>query len=137
MTNLKLWTSYVSPATMEALPNYNILPVFIIRNISNSSLIGKYSGTAIHQRIFAPSYELFKSYKYDKLISDEEFEKGYLIELSKLNIPKIMDKLFTMANTCWAKGIAFMGYGKFDEDYRSIFSDFMNRYGYDIKEISL
>jgi uncharacterized protein YeaO (DUF488 family) len=129
-TNLKYWTSYVSPATMEAIPKNSILPIFVIRTISNSSLIGKYSGTSVHVKELAPSYDLFKSYKYDKLITREEFEKKYLIELSQTNVLKIMERITGMANSCGAIGVAFMGYGKYDEDYRDILATFLNGYGY-------
>jgi uncharacterized protein YeaO (DUF488 family) len=130
MTNLKYWTSYVSPATMESLPKNNLLPIFVIRNISNSSLIGKYSNTPIHIRELTPSYELFKSYKYDNLISREEFEKKYLIELSQISIEKVMEKIEGMANSCNAIGVALLGYGKYEEDYRSILAGFLEGYGY-------
>jgi uncharacterized protein YeaO (DUF488 family) len=129
-TNLKYWTSYVSPAIMESLKKHNILPIFIIRTISNSPLIGKYSGSPIHLKSLTPSYELFKSYKYDNIISREEFEKRYLIELSQLSIEKIMDKVEGMANSCNAIGIALLGYGKYEEDYRNILSGFLEGYGY-------
>lgn len=137
-TNLKYWTSYVSPATMESLPQNNILPIFVIRTIANSSLIGKYSGTSIHLRELAPSYELFKSYKYDSQITREEFEKRYLIELSQINILKIMDRIEGMARSCNATGVVFMGYGKYDEDYRNILAEFLEGFGYDkINELIL
>jgi uncharacterized protein YeaO (DUF488 family) len=129
-TNLKYWTSYVSPAIMESLKGHNILPIFIIRTISNSPLIGKYSGTPIHLKGLTPSYELFKSYKYDSLISREEFEKKYLIELSQISIEKIMEKIEGMANSCNAIGVALLGYGKYEEDYRSILAGFLEGYGY-------
>lgn len=129
-TNLKYWTSFVSPAMMEALPKNNILPIFVIRTISNSSLIGKYSGTSIHVKELAPSYDLFKSYKYDGLISREEFEKKYLIELSQTNVLKIMNRITGMAYSCKAIGVAFLGYGKYEEDYRDILSTFLEGYGY-------
>lgn len=129
-TNLKYWTSFVSPATMEELPKNSILPIFVIRTISNSSLIGKYSGTSVHIKELAPSYDLFKSYKYDGLISREEFEKKYLIELSQINIPRIMDRITGMACSCGAIGVAFLGYGKYEEDYRDILGTFLTGYGY-------
>ena len=129
-TNLKYWTSYVSPAIMESLTRHNILPIFIIRTISNSPLIGKYSGTPIHMKGLTPSYELFKSYKYDQLISREDFEKRYLIELSQIEIEKFMDKIEGMANSCNAIGVALLGYGKYDEDYRNILANFLEGYGY-------
>ena len=130
MTNLKYWTSYVSPATMESLPKNNLLPIFVIRNISNSSLIGKYSNTPIHIRELTPSYELFKSYKYDQQITREDFEKKYLIELSNAGVLRIMERLDTMANSCGAQGIVFMGYGKYDDDYRNILAGFLEGFGY-------
>lgn len=137
--NLKFWTSYVSPTTMELLPKNNILPIFVIRKISNSNLIGGYSGTSVHVKELSPSYELLRDYKYEGKIGIEEFEKGYIIELSQLNIEKIMGRICSMAQSCSATGVAFMGYGKFEEDYRSILSRFLSSYGHygEIKEIIL
>ena len=82
--------------------------------------------------------ELFKSYKYDSQITREEFEKRYLIELSQVNVLKIMDKIEGMARSCNANGIVFMGYGKYDEDYRSILAEFLEGFGYEkINELIL
>lgn len=139
MVTLKYWTSYVSPGTMKYLPKQGILPIFAIRKISGSTLIGGYSGTSIHLKELSPSYELFKKYRYDGEITREEFEKGYIIELSQLNIEKIMGRISSMAKSCNAIGVAFMGYGQFEEDYRGILSRFLSSYGLfgEVKELIL
>ena len=41
-----------------------------------------------------------------------------------------MDKIEGMANSCNAVGIALLGYGKYEEDYRNILSGFLEGYGY-------
>ena len=54
---LQIKTSYVSPLTLKVLPENGYLPIFIIRSIYNSDLIGKYSGTAVHMKELSPSSE--------------------------------------------------------------------------------
>ncbi len=50
---LQVKTSFVSPVTLKIFTENGYLPIFIIRNISNSELIGKYNGTAVHFRNLA------------------------------------------------------------------------------------
>ena len=73
---LQVKTSFVSPVTLKIFTENGYLPIFIIRNISNSELIGKYNGTAVHFRNLAPSTELFRA-KRDGLIDFTEFSKRY------------------------------------------------------------
>ena len=73
-TDLKIYTSFVSPLTLPMFTENGLLPIFIIRNISNSKLIGKYSRTKVHCKFLAPSTELFRL-RRDNKITNEEYQK--------------------------------------------------------------
>ena len=76
-SNLNIITSFVSPENLNTITKeLNYLPVFVIRNIANSVLIGKYSGTSIHFRDFAPSTQLYQLWR-DKKIDQTQYEKLY------------------------------------------------------------
>lgn len=126
---LQIKTSYVSPVTLETLTKNGYLPIFIIRNISNSDLIGKYSGTAVHFRCLAPSTELFRA-KRDGLIDLEEFAKRYIIEMSEINLTEVIGKLNYLCSLSGAKGVVLMGYGSDDTVcHRSILRSLLNESG--------
>jgi uncharacterized protein YeaO (DUF488 family) len=109
-TDLKIYTGFVSPVTVPELIKNNYLPIFIIRSIKNSQVIGKYEGTTIHFKELAPSYELFHELR-DGKIGREEFEKRYIIEISKINLFETVKKLDYLAKLSNAKGVVLMGYG--------------------------
>ena len=97
-SELKINTSFVSPLTLEKFKASNILPIFIIRNIDRSDLIGKYSGSPVHFKELSPSSELFRR-KRDKTISIEEFKKLYVIEITgKVDLKKIIDRLESLVS---------------------------------------
>lgn len=126
---LQIKTSYVSPLTLKVFPEHGYLPIFIIRNIYNSKLIGKYSGTAIHMKELAPSNELFRA-KRDGQIDQEEFAKRYIIEMSRVNFMETLGKFNYLASLSDAKGIVLMGYGEDDQlCHRSILRDLLNETG--------
>ncbi len=137
-SNLKIYTSFVSPKNLIDIINNNLLPIFIIRNIKNSDLIGKYSDTAIHFKYLSPSDELYQS-RRDRKITREEYEKKYIIELSEQpNFLNTIKKLEQLANLCNADGVVLLDYG-FDnrESHRDILSKILNNLDvleYKIKE---
>ena len=108
-SKLKIYTSYVSPMTLDAIVKHNILPIFIIRSIHNSQLIGQYSDTSIHFKDLAPSTELFRA-RRDGLISDLEFDKRYIIEMSRINFQDTIKQLDYLASLCGASCVALLGY---------------------------
>lgn len=128
-SKLKIYTSYVSPLTLEAVVKKNILPIFIIRSIHNSQLIGKYSDTAIHFKNLAPSDTLFRN-RRDGIISDIEFKKGYIIEMSRVNFQETIRKLDYLASLSGASGVVLMGYGSsYESCHRKILSELLNGSG--------
>lgn len=125
-SKLNLYTSFVSPMTLDATVKANILPVFIIRSIHNSQLIGQYSDTAIHFKQLAPSTELFRA-RRDGLITFLEFQKKYVIEMSEINFQDTTKRLDYLASLCNASGVVLMGYGSdYNLCHRKILSELLN-----------
>lgn len=128
-SKLIIKTSFVSPITMKTFVESDYLPIFIIRNISNSTLIGQYANTSIHFKNLAPSNELYRS-KRDGIIDFNEFEKRYIIEISNVNLQSIITKLEYLAKLSGAKGIVLLGYGSDNKIcHRSILASLLNNSG--------
>lgn len=126
-SELKIYTSFVSPENLIDIVKNNLLPIFILRNIKNSVLIGKYSDTAIHFKYLAPSDELYQS-RRDNKITREEYEKRYIIELSKqpdlVNTVKKLEKLVSLCN---ADGVVLLDYGiDGKESHRGILANILS-----------
>lgn len=125
-SNLKINTSFVSPITLKMFIEHNYLPIFILRNISNSNLIGKYSNTSIHLKDLAPSNELFRE-KRDMIIDFNEFTKRYIIEISHVDFSQLISKLENLAKVSGAERIVLLGYGSDNTIcYRSILAGLLN-----------
>lgn len=126
-SNLKIYTSFVSPKNLTDIIEDNLLPIFILRNIKKSGLIGKYSDTAIHIKDLAPSDRLYQI-RRDRKISREEYEKRYIIELSEQpNFQNIIRKLEKLVELCGADGVVLLDYGSGNnESHRNILSNLLN-----------
>jgi uncharacterized protein YeaO (DUF488 family) len=126
-SELRVYTSFVSPKNLIDIINNNLLPIFIIRNIKNSELIGKYSDTVIHFKNLAPSDKLYQT-RRDGFITREEYEKRYIIELSKQpNFQNTIKKLEQLSNICNADGVVILDYGSDGkESHRTILADLLN-----------
>lgn len=128
-SKLEIKTSFVSPITLKIFSEQGYLPIFIIRNIKPSELIGKYSDTSIHFKNLAPSNELFRA-KRDSIIDFEEFSKRYIIEVSEVNLQKIIERLEYLAGLSGAKGVVLLGYGSDNKIcHRSILASLLNESG--------
>lgn len=126
---MKIYTSFVSPITLKLFCDNNILPIFIIRSIKNSDLIGKFEGSAIHFKELSPSSELFRQ-KRDGVIDQTEFEKRYAIEISNTDIPKIIEKIKYLANLSNTDKVVLLGYGSNNLIcHRHVLSDIFNESG--------
>lgn len=136
-SELIVYTSYVSEENLEIIvKELNLLPVFILRSIRNSELIGKYSGSAIHFRNLAPTSPLYQAYR-DGLIDFTEYTKRYLIELSDIKMYEVIGKLESLCNVSEAEGIVLLGYGEdLSTSHRKILSDFINSSGLLEKQIT-
>lgn len=128
-SDLKIKTSFVSPVTLKLFSEKGYLPIFIIRNIKTSELIGKFSDTYIHLKELAPSDELFRE-KRDSIIDFKEFSKKYIIEISKINLGKIVEKLDYLRKISGAEGVVLLGYGSDDKAcHRSLLASLLNESG--------
>lgn len=129
-SELKINTSFVSPATLERFRSNNILPIFIVRNIENSELIGQYSGSPVHLKELSPSNELFRK-KRDKALSIEEFKKLYAIEITeRVDLKRIIDKLESLVELSGARSVVLLGYGSdYDSCHRSVLAKILNGSG--------
>lgn len=129
-SELKINTSFVSPATLERFRSNNILPIFIVRNIENSELIGQYSGSPVHLKELSPSNELFRK-KRDKALSIDEFKKLYAIEITeRVDLKRVVDKLESLVELSGARSIVLLGYGSdYDSCHRSVLAKILNGSG--------
>jgi hypothetical protein len=129
-SELKINTSFVSPATLERFRSNNILPIFIVRNIENSELIGQYSGSPVHLKELSPSNELFRK-KRDKALSIDEFKKLYAIEITeRVDLKRVIDKLESLVELSGARSVVLLGYGSdYDSCHRSVLAKILNGSG--------
>ena len=128
-TELKIYTSFVSPLTLKMFTSKGLLPIFIIRNIGNSELIGKYSDTAVHFRDLAPSNETFREWR-DKKITDEEYLKKYACEIGNIDLEQFLRDLEGLVEVSGAKGIVLLGYGQQSKRcHRSVLREILNNSG--------
>lgn len=137
--DLLIYTSYVSPANMKMFEKNELLPIFILRNIRNSKLIGKYSDSAVHFKDLSPSNALYQA-KRDKKISIEEFKEDYKREISNIPLENILKRLKSLAEISNAKAIVLLGYGSDSSVcHRTVLSELLNQSGLlstPIKEIA-
>lgn len=128
-SNLKIYTSFVSPWTFPIIVEKNLLPILVVRNISNSEVVGKYSGSAIHFRDLAPSTELYR-HKRDGLITNDEYQKRYALEMSHVNLEKTIRTWELLRECSGADGIVILGYGSREENcHRGTLSLLLNESG--------
>lgn len=129
-SELKINTSFVSPATLERFRSNNILPIFIVRNIENSELIGQYSGSPVHLKELSPSNELFRK-KRDKALSIDEFKKLYAIEITeRVDLKRVVDKLESLVELSGARSVVLLGYGSdYESCHRSVLAKILNGSG--------
>lgn len=129
--NFNVHTSFVSPWTWKHLVSEgNYLPIIVVRNIRNSSVIGHLNDTAVHFRELSPSNELYRL-KRDGIIDLVEFQKRYLIELSNVSLNSVIERFNQLFNVSGAKGIVIFGYGS-DKNlcHRSTLASLLDSTGY-------
>ena len=134
---MKIYTSYISKENIEELVRLNYLPMFIIRNMRDSKLLGPYSDTCLHLRELSPSTELLWEFKKGE-IDREEYRKRYLLELidRRLSFTDLMVKFKTLDEMVSASGIVLLGYSKDPENcHRRYLAEFLEGLtGYVIEE---
>jgi len=110
MYDINLITSFVTPYTLNYFIKKELLPVFILRSIRNSDLIGKYSDSAVHFKDLSPSNELFQA-RRDKKIGIKEYKQRYLDEIKHIDLNQILRRFANLREISGAKGIVLMSYG--------------------------
>ena len=129
-SGLTVYTSFISKENLEiVVKELNLLPIFILRSIRNSELIGKYSGSAIHFRNLSPTSPLFQAYR-DGLIDFTEYKKRFLIELSEVKLYKVVEKFESLCNISGSEGVVLFALGEDPElSHRKVLSDLINSSG--------
>lgn len=128
-SELKVYTSFVSPLSLPEFIDKGLLPIFIVRSIGNSELIGKYNGSPVHFRHLAPSVDLFRK-KRDRLITLDEFKKSYAIEVSKVPLDRVLEDLESLVEISGASGVVLLGYGSSRENcHREVLANILNESG--------
>lgn len=120
---INFYSACVTPEMLKKVVEKNYLPIFVIRHIANSSLIGKYSHTAVHIPELSPSSILFQSFR-DNFLTYEEFEKEYRKELSVVDFPHFYHRFEIMTDLCNTDTVVLLGYGKdYEISTRKILAD--------------
>jgi uncharacterized protein YeaO (DUF488 family) len=129
MYDIEISTSFVSPYTLNYFIKNNILPIFILRSIHNSNLIGKYSDSAVHFKDFSPSNELFQA-RRDRKIEIEEYKQKYLDEIKHIDLNQTLKRLTNLQKISGAVGVVLMSYGSNPLGcHRTFLSEYLNSSG--------
>lgn len=134
---MKIYTSFISRENLDLLVSLNYLPMFIIRNMRDSKLIGQYSDTCLHLRNLSPSTELLNQFR-NNLISREEYKNQYLLELvlRRISFSDLIMKFKALDQMVSSSGIVLLGYNENpDLCHRRFLAEFMEKLtGYKINE---
>ena len=129
MYNIQITTSFVAPYTLKYFIKKEILPIFILRSIRNSDLIGKYSDSAVHFKDLSPSNELFQA-RRDRKIEIEEYKQRYLEEIKHIDLNQVLHRLTNLQEISGAQGIVLMSYGGNPiGSHRTFLSEYLNDSG--------
>ena len=111
-SQLQIYTSFVSVKNLKRCTDLNLVPIFAMKKIFNSEIIGIYSGTALHFPELSPSNELYHNF-IDNKIDFDSYIESYKEELvSDLDLNEIISKLEMLADLCEASGVVLMTYGR-------------------------
>ena len=129
MYDLEIITSFVTPYTLNYFIKDNLLPIFILRSIRNSELIGKYSDSAVHFKGLSPSNELFQA-RRDRKIEIEEYKRRYLDEVKHIDLNQVLKRFTNLKEISGAKGIVLMSYGGNPVGcHRTFLAEYLNNSG--------
>lgn len=131
MSELQIYTSFVSARNIKRCVNtLNLIPVFAMKKLFNSDVIGAFSDTALHLHELSPSNELYHSY-VDGELDLPGLYSGFNSELEeKVDLKSLLYRFEVMAKVCGASGIVIMTYGRDPrKGYRPAISDYLNSSG--------
>lgn len=135
---LKIYTSSASPENISSAIEKNLIPIFIIENMSKIGYLSKYDCGPAHCQILAPSPRLLWEYRSGKIDFDTYIKK-YVIDLAQLNFTKILSRLSSMVKIFNASGVVLFGYDPdYNKCYRKPLAEILNMSGLlenEIKEI--
>lgn len=129
VSNLQIYTSFLSSENIERIVSNNLLPVFILRYIGNIECVSDWYGTPLHIPELSPSNELFWDYR-DGKIDHKTYIKKFLIEICEVNFHKLIKKFEYLTESCQADGIVLCAIGNKETSHRTIVSDILWRTGY-------
>lgn len=99
VSNLQIYTSFLSSENIERIVSNNLLPVFILRYIGNIECVSDWYGTPLHIPELSPSNELFWDYR-DGKIDHKTYIKKFLIEICEINFHKLIKKFEYLTESC-------------------------------------
>lgn len=131
MSNLQIYTSFVSVKNLKrCVTDLNLVPVFAMKKIFNSEIIGIYSDTALHFYELSPSNDLYHAF-VDGDIDIDTFREDFKSELDRdLNLLDCIKRLETMVRVSEASGVVIMTFG-YDprKGYRPAIVEYLNDSG--------
>lgn len=130
-SNLKIYITSLKEDILGDIKNNNYLPIFAIRRISKSPVIGRYSNTPVHFPSLAPSDELMEKLEKNT-IETERFEKECIIELSRVSIQDTVKKLEYLSDRNNSAGVVIVTEG---DTYKNGLLLVLKYSGFLIKEV--
>lgn len=125
-SQLQIYTSFVSVKNLKRCTDLNLVPIFAMKKIFNSEIIGIYSGTALHFPELSPSNSLYHSY-IDNNIDFDTYTKSYKEELLNLDLSEVISRLEMLTDLCEASGVVLMTYGRdVRSSYRLALGEILN-----------
>ena len=101
-SQLQIYTSFVSVKNLKRCTELNLVPIFVMKKIFNSEIIGIYSGTALHFPELSPSNSLYHSY-IDNDIDFNTYTESYKEELLNLDLSEVSSRLEMLTDLCEVK----------------------------------
>lgn len=137
MSDLQIYTSFVSVKNLKrCTSDLNLVPVFAMKKIYNSEIIGIYSETSVHMPNLSPSNELFHGL-IEGNITRNEFMDDFVKELDRdLDLNSVIEKFEIMAKVSNASGIVIMTFGRDPRNgYRPELAKYLNDSGLLSKQV--
>lgn len=131
MSDLQIYTSFVSVKNLKrCTTDLNLVPVFAMKKIFNSEIIGIYSGTVLHQYDLCPSNELYHSFLGGDIDLDT-YCNNFKVELeTTVDLEECIKKFELMVKVSNASGIVIMTYDHDPRDgYRPVLCEYFNGSG--------
>lgn len=136
-SDLQIYTSFISVKNLKRCTiDLNYVPIFAMKKIYNSEIIGIYSGTAIHFPDLSPSNELYHAF-IDGEVDIDSYRKLYRMELEQnVDLADTIKRLELISKISEASGVAIMTFGRDPRtSYRPELISYFNDSGLLIKPV--